>query len=366
MTKYCISHHNLSCSLMSQMKLSSKFISKFWEYSSDNLPNQETLEKVRQHLSCIQRIAKNWVKNCEIRPYGSITNGFLSKDTSDFDLTCLFRNKLYKHPHLYSKNLRKMLDSEYGEGSWSYICTPRLYLLTTQLEDGTEIEITFNNITGLLNSEYVRTLAEIDSRFHKLGYFIKHFVNSREIFDLKKKLNSFSLICMLIVFLQDQCNPPVLPRIIQKSSSIVKKEMVTASYTKSIGEQQEQYLPEYAARVNTLDANFEFDHKEIQTFMSEEINQESVSQLFKRFIHFYFCGGGFDPVHDVVNTRTGRIEKIKANKKTLNPKIRVKLQDACIAVMDPFDMSYCPSANFELKSYRKGDSMIEKLIQFIH
>lgn len=82
-------------------------------------------------------------------------------------------------------NLREMLDSEYGEGSWSYVWTPRLYLLTTHLEDGTEIEITFNNITGLLNSEYVRTLAEIDSRFHKLGYFIKHFVNSREIFDLK-------------------------------------------------------------------------------------------------------------------------------------------------------------------------------------
>jgi len=46
-------------------------------------------------------------------------------------------------------------------------------------------------------------MAEIDSRFHKLGYYVKYFVKDREIFEKNDKINSFSLMLMLIVFLQD-------------------------------------------------------------------------------------------------------------------------------------------------------------------
>lgn len=120
------------------------------------------------------------------------------------------------YPHYYSRTLRENLSEAYGS-QWTYLQTKRLYLLKNTLEDGTELEISFNNITGMLNSEYIRTLAEIDSRFHKLGYYLKYFVKQKEIFDDTKKLNSFSLICMLIVFLQDVCKPPVLPRIIHKN-----------------------------------------------------------------------------------------------------------------------------------------------------
>ena len=77
------------------------------------------------------------------------------------------------------------------------------------------IEILFNNIAGLANSEYVHTLASLDSRFHKLGYYIKHYVSKFLEFTKQEKLNSFSLISMLIVFLQSIADPPVLPKIIK-------------------------------------------------------------------------------------------------------------------------------------------------------
>ncbi|CAI2366619.1 unnamed protein product [Moneuplotes crassus] len=330
----------------------------------EQLPDKETIEKVQSHLNVIQTLAKEWENECEIRPYGSISNGFLLKGSSDFDLTCVFSKKMKKHPYSYTKNLCDMLNSKYGDNMWNYILSPRLFLLNTTLPDNTEIEISFNNITGLLNSEYVRTLAEIDSRFHKLGYFIKYFVSSKNIFESTRKLNSFSLICMLIVFLQDQCDPPVLPRIIGKSSYL-NKELRSPFYIKTMVGPSERHKFEYKAGEASLDPNFEFDHEEIKSFMDREVNQESVSVLFKRFIHFYFGGGGFDPIHDVVNTRTGRIEKIRKLNRVFEKRVLEKMEEACIAVIDPFDTSYCPSANFELRSCMTSRSMVGKMLQFI-
>ncbi|CAI2387296.1 unnamed protein product [Moneuplotes crassus] len=270
------------------------------------------------------------------------------------------------HPYCYSDELRGMLDKKYGPNIWENNSFRRIPLLQATLADDTEIEITFNNITGLLNSEYVRTLAEIDSRFHKLGYFIKHFVSSRQIFDSDtKKLNSFSLICMLIVFLQDKCSPPVLPRIINMGSSVEGKELISPSYITVGDGSQNPNNYDYKVLESNLDFNFEYDHEEIQSFMKLEVNQDSVSELFKKFVHFYFGGGGFDPIHDVVNTREGKIQKIRSLGSILDKRVKKKLDEAFIAVLDPFDMSYCPSSNFELYSWTRKKSMIKKMVQFI-
>ena len=93
------------------------------------------------------------------------------------------------------------------------ICSNRLFLFQATYR-GFEIEILFNNIAGLVNSEYIRAFAEYDIRFHKLGIYLKHFIESNNLFTKQNKLNSFSVMCMLIVFLQDVVKPPVLPRII--------------------------------------------------------------------------------------------------------------------------------------------------------
>ena len=77
-------------------------------------------------------------------------------------------------------------------------------------------------------------------------------------------------------------------------------------------------------------------------------------------------------IHDVVDTRTGWIRKLKEIPEKDNDKeygidkrVRNKLKEACIAIIDPFDFSYCPSSGFELKSFSNSRSMISKMLQFI-
>ena len=107
-------------------------------------------------------------------------------------------DKLKIHPADFSQPLLNLLKDE-TKWYWEEIKTRKLYILSWDSYKNKNIEISFNNITGLVNCEYVRTLSEIDSRFHKVGYYLKHFVEKSKIFNKINKLNSFSLIWMLIV-----------------------------------------------------------------------------------------------------------------------------------------------------------------------
>ena len=43
------------------------------------LPDQKTIEDIQYHITKISSIVDNWDPNCKVRPYGSISNGFLLK-----------------------------------------------------------------------------------------------------------------------------------------------------------------------------------------------------------------------------------------------------------------------------------------------
>jgi len=97
------------------------------------------------------------------------------------------------------------------------------------------------------------------------------------------------------------------------------------------------------------------------------INTDDWVLLFRKFIHFYFCGE-FDLIHDVVDARLGKIRKIKniPSKNTdmvngIDLRMREKLKDCWFAILDPFDFSYAPSLGFSLKHEK-----ITKLGEFVH
>ena len=140
-------------------------------------------------------------------------------NSSDLDLTILLPSCMLIHPEMYYEEILNLLQSNTDQ-AWAKINTKRLFILTCDYvyddeKDPICIEILFNNITGIMNTEYIRTMAQIDSRFHKIGYYIKWWVSNARIFTKQNKLNTFSFMWMLIVYLQDVVQPPVLPRIIE-------------------------------------------------------------------------------------------------------------------------------------------------------
>lgn len=58
-------------------------------------------------------------------------------------------------------------------------------------------------------------------------------------------------------------------------------------------------------------AKFQYQlQKRFEKEGGELYNSSSTVSIFRNFMHFYFNGGGFDYVHDVVDTRLGKIRRL--------------------------------------------------------
>ena len=182
------------------------------------LPTKQSIDVITKVIDRLSEITKQWDSDSILLPFGSTSNGFRLRGSSDLDLTLMIPDRMTIHPYYYHSELLKLLRKKTGE-IWTVIDTPRLFILSCdyqydEFESPLEVEILFNNVTGLVNSDYIRTISCIDSRFHQLGYYLKYFIDRGGFFTKQNKLNSFSVICMLMVYLQDVVQPPVLPRII--------------------------------------------------------------------------------------------------------------------------------------------------------
>lgn len=175
----------------------------------------------------------------------------------------------------------------------------RQFVIHFELQDETaqfvEVEIVLNNLCGIANSELIRTYASLDTRFHQIGIVFKHLISNVACFKKTQKLNSYSLLLMVITFLQHK---GVLP-------------------TLQIGYESDYFDclfnikqddGEYESKVIPLDLGFKSQQSE-----EEEKTDvtESAFELFKQMMEFYFCSG-FGMFEQVINPRTGRFESVKS------------------------------------------------------
>ncbi|MFO0117781.1 MAG: hypothetical protein ACK521_09275 [bacterium] len=65
---------------------------------------------------------------------------------------------------------------------------------------GIAIDISLNTVLEIINSRLINAYSCFDQRFMKLALFLKHW-NKQNFPNRKKRLNSFSIILMLIAFL---------------------------------------------------------------------------------------------------------------------------------------------------------------------
>lgn len=73
-------------------------------------------------------------------------------------------------------------------------------------------DISVNNLLAVVNSKLLGAYVHTDTRLRTLGYSVKWWAKGRNINDRARgTVSSFSLILMLIHFLQRHANPPVLP-----------------------------------------------------------------------------------------------------------------------------------------------------------
>ncbi|XP_023638245.1 uncharacterized protein LOC17887510 isoform X2 [Capsella rubella] len=80
-------------------------------------------------------------------------------------------------------------------------------------DQGTAVEcdLSVENKDGILNSQIIRIVSQIDGRFQKLCMLVKHWAKAHEVNSaLHRTLNSVSITLLVALHLQTQ-NPPILP-----------------------------------------------------------------------------------------------------------------------------------------------------------
>ena len=107
-----------------------------------------------------------------------------------------------------------------------------------------------------------------------------------------------------------------------------------------------------------------------ESYQIDYLNTDTIDDLFRGFIDYYFNGGGFDHIHNVIDTRSGRIlklenipDKINDSVNGIDQRVRQNLRESIFAILDPFDYTYVPSKAFSL-SYRHKD-MLHIMAEFI-
>ena len=245
-----------------------------------------------------------------------------------------------------------------------------------------------------MHSNLIREYSLIDSRFPLLVIAIKHITKILKINNISDDkthsfLNSFSWVLLLIGFLQDIVNPPVLPKILENSEIIEKETFFgnnkvekddddeksnwyenkyekiskTKNFDSFINTMEKEYikLPK-----NLGDKNFRFSNYKSQIVLKNTMSCSELLLKFLEFVIFYFkydtlfvnCSfiqEGFENMESINNEKYDEdlsfVNYFKG--KFIKKNNGEKNKDGYFLIRDPFDSRYNPAQTLKLNSLKK-------------
>ena len=198
--------------------------------------------------------------NFKLYPYGSSTE-FLSDKDSDIDLFLdISRIETNEQKQKFLHNLiyfLKKFDKHVNSTISTRVCVITFKYYTINFD------MSIVGFCPYLHSVLIREYSLIDPRFPLLLIAIKHMIKTLRINNVSDDrnhsfLNSFSWSLLLIAFLQDIVQPPVLPKILSNSEIFITKAFF--GYNKVEKEEEEKNIEKNSdnkfEKVNKL-KNFE-------------------------------------------------------------------------------------------------------------
>jgi len=208
-------------------------VSKFVEFKCPNDDNKSDIFsivtnsfntlQIESYARVLQIINNaNLTIDFDLIPYGSVVQ-FLGKDDSDLDL---YVSLISEDSNILCKNWLKILDAiKENYSSSVFHITKRLCIIKFTDKNGVKIDLNYFGKCGVINSHLIRYYSLIDVRFCILVYNLKFILKVLRISNAEKiiYLNSYSWVFLLITFLQDVVDPPVLPKLLEPGSFIEYK-----------------------------------------------------------------------------------------------------------------------------------------------
>ena len=327
-------------------------------------------------------------KKYKLYPFGSSTE-FLSTDKSDLDIYLHIEElnidkKVELLNHIFDKCQKFCKKVE-------KIISLRICLIKLEFE-GNEIDLSITGFCPYIHSFLYKEYSLIDPRFPLIAIALKKFLN---ILNLKKEnyyLNSFSWMTLLVVFLQDIIQPPVLPKLFSEHeiNKIYYKTVEFGNKFKNYDKKAQKTFLQFfqSAQKETIPIpDCLFNRRKIQMIYNKlyknkdndyngEKNKLSCAEIFLKFLEFislYFkydsiyvrCSiekEGFYNMNEIqyfeVNDNEFELYKYKSSfykyfknkyNKYIDYQNKNKIRDGHILIRDPVDSHYNPGQQFTQK-----------------
>ena len=199
-------------------------------------------------------------------------------------------------------------------------------------ETNIDLDITIHNILPILNSKLIKIYSEYDQRFHIMGIYLKYWSKINKIHGAANQyLSSYSLINMLINFLQKIVEPRVLPNLqkIPINDDFNNPKYKTIDYEYYHGKKEMETNIFYEDNFEKIDKYMNFINK-------GEKNKESVSTLLLQFFEYYSY------FYD-------RKTKISI-KKNIGESLSNNSSKIAFSIDDPFESKHNPGKSMKIKS----------------
>eukprot|EP00347_Sterkiella_histriomuscorum_P012616 403367885 len=219
-------------------------------------------------------------KNVAVFLYGSSVNGLSLRGESDMDITILV-NALYCNHKMILESLQKAIFVQDCYENCEIIeFSSGIMLKFYDTQYKLQVEIQINKLLELKNSQLIQAYSKLDKRFLKLAVLLKYW-NRKHFPDAKCRLNSYSIVLMLLAMFQDS---NILPKLQQLNSeknceviSVSKynpKSQFQAKNPNSFGQSQNRGNLEFFT-----DIGFEKDQNIIEQFMIYKEKEVKLSKL---------------------------------------------------------------------------------------
>ncbi|XP_013391307.1 poly(A) RNA polymerase GLD2-like [Lingula anatina] len=248
-----------------------------WNYCVKKRQTEEIFKRKMMLRDALYSILKGVFPYCGLYVVGSSMNGFGSNN-SDMDMCLMLTHgevdQRFEAPEVLLLALKALKECDFIKNPMLIKAKVPILKFNDKIS-GVEVDLNINNAVGIRNTHLLHAYSKADWRVKPLVLFVKHWAKIHDINDASKAtISSFSLVLMVLHYLQCGCSPAVIPSL------------------------QQKFAHKFSADLDITSLRLEED---LPPFNS--LNKQTLGELFLGFLEYY--GQKFDFKHEAISIRLG-------------------------------------------------------------